>query len=400
MKANQLPFRNLRHFRARTVALLVLIALMAMSLFCGSVVMSSLNNGLSSLNARLGADIICIPASARSKVNIDEILLTGTTGYFYMKSSYLQQLSEIDGVEQISAQLFLASMRADCCSVAIQVIGIDQQTDFTVQPWIHESYGTALKDGELAVGSQVTSGVGESIRIYGVNCPVVARLASTGTAMDTAVYCTMDTLRMLLSAARDLGHDLQINGDPEDWISAVYIKVSQDTTVEAVTNNINLHVRKVKAASTKNMLSGISDSLDGVSKTIFALIVAVWVLVFAVLMLAFSMLARERKKEFAVLRMIGMSRSALAGTALAEAQLISIGGAIAGVCLGELVVFPFSTLIETQLSLPYLMPGVSQIILYALLSLAAVMLIGPLSAAWAVFRLSRVDVGTILREAN
>lgn len=400
MKASHLPVYNLRHFPVRTAALLLLVALLAMSLFCGSIVITSLQNGLDSLNARLGADIICIPATARSKVNTDNLLLTGTTGYFYMKSGYLDTLAKIDGVEQISAQLFLASMRADCCSVAIQVIGIDQQTDFTVQPWIAQSYGTALGDCELAVGSRVTSGVGESIRIYGVNCPVVARLASTGTAMDTAVYCSMDTLRALLEAARDLGHNLQIDGDPEDVISAVYIRVSPDTTVEAVTNDINLHVRKVEAVSTRTMLSGISDSLDGVSGTVSLLIAAVWVLVFVVLILAFAMLAHERKKEFAVLRVMGMSRRMLAGTALVETMILSAAGGVLGAGMGALVVFPFSTLIETRLGLPYLTPDAAQIALYALLSLAAVLLIGPLSSAWAVFRLSHVDTGLILREAD
>ena len=400
MKIRQLALRNIAHASARTIALMLLVALLAMSLFGGSMVIRSLQNGLASLNARLGADIICVPSSAKSKVNLDQLLLTGTTGYFYMKGSYLDQLATIDGVEQLSAQIFLASMRADCCSAAIQVIGIDSETDFTVQPWIAESYGRALQTGELVVGSRVTSGVGESIRIYEQNCPVVARLAKTGTAMDTAVYCTMDTLRMLLEAARSLGHDLQIDGDPADVISAVYIKVSSDTTVEAVTNDINLHVRKVEAASTRTMLSGISDSLDGVAGMVSLLIAAIWCLIFLVLIMAFAMLARERRREFAVLRMIGMSRDMLARTALLESLLISMAGGVAGIGVGAVILFSFSTLIESSLGLPYLMPGMATAMLCALLTIAVVLVMGPLSSAWAVHRLSRVDTGTILREAN
>ena len=400
MKTIRLSCRNLRHASARTAALTLLVALLAMSLFGGCMVIGSLQNGLSSLNARLGADIICIPKTARSKVNTDNLLLTGTTGYFYMKSSTMDQLAEIEGVEKISGQLYLASMRADCCSTAIQVIGIDQETDFTVQPWIAQGYGKVLGDGEFVVGSRVTSGVGESIRIYGKNCPVVARLASTGTAMDTAVYCTMDTLRMLLEAAKELGHDLQIGGDPADIISAVYIKVKPDSTVEAVTNDINLHVRKVEAASTKNMLSEISDSLDGVQHVISVLIVAIWVLAFLVLVLAFAMLAHERKGEFAVLRVIGMSRGMLARTALMESVFISTIGGVLGIGIGAVMICSFGTLIETQLGLPYLMAGFAQIAVYALMTLIAVLVIGPVSSAWAILRLSRVDTGTILREGS
>ena len=171
-----LPVKNLTRRPGRTAALLLLVALLAFSLFGGSVVVESLQNGLTSLEGRIGADVIVVPYSAKSKVNLQQILLDGTTGYFYMDADYLDQLAEIDGVAQLSPQLYLASLRADCCSVSVQVIGFDPETDFSVQPWISRSYGQSLGLMDAVVGSEVNADIGESIIIYKQKVRVVARL--------------------------------------------------------------------------------------------------------------------------------------------------------------------------------------------------------------------------------
>ena len=81
MKTSALPFKNLAHHPGRTAALTVLVALLSFSLLSGSIVVLSLNSGLKSLENRLGADIIVLPDSARSKVNIDNLYLQGNTDY-------------------------------------------------------------------------------------------------------------------------------------------------------------------------------------------------------------------------------------------------------------------------------------------------------------------------------
>ena len=121
----QLPLKNLLRRPGRTAALLIMVALLAFSMFGGSVVIRSLQNGLTSLEGRIGADVIVIPTIARSKINVKNILLDGTTGYFYMKSSWVDKVREVEGVEKVTAQLYLASQKADCCSISTQIIGFD-----------------------------------------------------------------------------------------------------------------------------------------------------------------------------------------------------------------------------------------------------------------------------------
>ena len=201
MKVLPLSVKNLIRKPGRTAALALLTAFLALSVFGGSVVVMSLRSGLQSLEARLGADIILVPSEAQSKVSFQNMFLQGTTGAFYMDASVQDKAMEVPGVEKAAPQTFLASLKADCCSIRIQVIGIDPSKDFTVQPWIARSLTGGLGGMDVAVGCKVEAGIGEIIRIYGQRCKVVSRLEPTGTGLDTAVYCNMDTMDTLLSAA-------------------------------------------------------------------------------------------------------------------------------------------------------------------------------------------------------
>ncbi len=79
-----------------------------------------------------------------------------------------------------------------------------------------------------------------------------------------------------------MGLNPLFEGDVENVISSVYIKVKDGYEIKKVTENINLRVRRVKAVQMKDMLSEIAGSLSGISKTITLLFAAVWVMVFIV----------------------------------------------------------------------------------------------------------------------
>lgn len=401
MSMRQLPIQNLLRRPGRTMALAALTALLAFSVFGGSIIVMSLRQGLNSLESRLGADIIVVPSAAQSKVSFQNMLLQGTTGAFYMDADNLTRVREVEGVEIAAPQVFLASLKADCCSVKIQVIGFDPETDFFVRPWIGQSYSQELGELDVVVGCKVEANVGENIRIYDERCKVVGKLAPTGTGLDTAVYCGMDTMKTLLKAAETKGVSHKVTSDPDDdVISAIYVKVKDGYDISEVNSKIQGHTRKCSAVRTKSMLTGVSDSLAGISKTVTVLIAAIWALALVILLIAFAMIAGERKREFAVLRLLGSSRAMLISLVLKESALCSLAGGVLGVLLASLIVFPFTTLIETKLGLPYLRPEISSVTLLGLTSLAATVMIGAAASAWTSFRLSRVDPGTVLREGN
>jgi len=148
----------------------------------------------------------------------------------------------------------------------------------------------------------------------------------------------------------------------------------------------------------RSMFTDVSDSLTGISRAAWGLIGAVWVLALAVLLIAFAMMIHERRREFAVLRLLGVSRRGLRGEILAETALCSLAGALLGVGAAALCVFPFATLIETKLGLPYLMPGAGRLAALAAGTALATVLVGAVAGLWAAARLARTDPGTTLRE--
>lgn len=397
MGTSGLPIKNLLRRPGRTTALILLTALLAASVFGGSVVVGSLRRGLESLEARLGADIIVMPSEAESKVSFKNMLLQGTTGAFYMDASVLDEVRGAQGVELAAPQTFLASLKADCCAIKVQIIGIDPGADFTVKPWIEERYARDLGDMEVAVGCKVTAGVGETLKIYEQYTHVVAKLAETGTGLDTAVYCNMDTMQKLLAAAEAKGVSHKISSG-SDVISAVYVKVKDGYDPGQVNNWLNGHIRKVTAVRARSMFTDVADSLSDIARAARALIGAVWALALAILLVAFAMMIHERRREFAVLRLLGVSRRGLRGEILAETALCGLAGALVGVGVAALGVFPFTTLIETKLGLPYLTPAAGTLLKLAVGTVLATLAVGLLAGAWAAARLTRTDPGTTLRE--
>ena len=398
MKILPLAAKNLARKPGRTTALVLLTAFLALAVFGGSVIILSLRSGLRSLEARLGADIILVPSEAQSKVSFQNMFLQGTTGAFYMDASVTEKAMEVPGVEKAAPQTFLASLKADCCSAKIQVIGIDPARDFTVQPWIAQSLTGELGDMEVVAGSKTEAGIGEIIRIYEQRCRVAARLEPTGTGLDTAVYCNMKTMDALLAAAEAKGISHKISSGDDSVVSAVYIKVKDGYDIGTVNTALTGKLRKVTAVRTRSMITGVSDSLAGISRTVTAMIVVIWILAFVILLLAYTLIVRERSREFAVLRLIGASRSMLGRMALFESAACGFIGGFAGTCAAAVGVFPFSVLIGNSLKLPYLVPGTSAILLLAAGTVLLSAAVSASASAFAAWRLSRVNPGTALRD--
>ena len=399
MKRFSPVIRNIIRKPGRTTALILLTAFLSLSVFSGTLVVSSLRRGLASMENRLGADIIVVPAEAESKSSMKNMLLQGTIGSFYMDASALDKARETEGVQKVSGQVFLSSMKADCCSVKVQVIGFNPEDDFVVQPWIAESLNRPLGDMEIVVGCRVETDVGESFRIYDRKCLVAAKLAATGTGLDTAVYCNMNTMHTLLQAAEEKGVSHRIDsGNDAEVVSAIYVKVLPGADIGLVNNRLNGRIRKATAVRTAGMMTEVADSLAGVSKTVAILIIAVWILALAILFIAFAMMVNERRRELAVYRLIGMSRSMMSMLVLKETFLCSLAGAVCGTILGAVLVYPFTTLIETSLKLPYLAPGAGTAVIYAALAILITVAAGCSASLRTAMKLSRVEPGSTLRE--
>ena len=392
--------QNISRRPGRSIAVLLFSVLFAAAIFGGTLLIGSMQQGLRVLNSRLGADIVVVPAAAKTKFNVNSVLLQGTPGYFYMERKVLDDVTGIEGVEKVSPQLFLASMTADCCSASLQIVGFDPRSDFAIQPWIRETYGGLLGDGDIVAGSNVRFTDTRMLKFYDVNCKVAAQLAKTGSALDNAIYANEDTVKRLIAASQKKGMNQYNSFDPADVTSAVLVKVKDGYDIEKVAGEINLHVRKVKAVAAKNLISDVASGLSGMSEMIGICIGINWILCVLIMMIVFTMLMNERKREFAVLRVLGTSRSMLSRMVISEAVLINLAGGAVGILLSFLFVMLFNTAIGNLLKVPFLMPSVSTILLLAGATLLISILAGGIISALSAKRISNMDTSLILLEGE
>ncbi len=391
---------NLTRRAGRTMSVLLFSVLFSTAVFGGTLLIGCMQQGLQVLESRLGADIVVVPATAKTKFNVNSILLQGTPGYFYMGRNVLDDVAKIEGVESVTPQLFLASMTADCCSASLQIVGFEPGSDFVIQPWIRESFSGMLGDGDIVAGSNVRFTDTRMLQFYGVNCHVAAQLAKTGSTLDNAIYANEATVKRLIAASQEKSMNQYNSFDPDKVISTVLVKVKEGYDIEKITGEINLHVRKVKAVASKNLISDVSAGLSAMSDMIGVCIGIIWVLCILIMIAVFTMLMNERKREFAVLRVLGTSRSMLSRMVMTEAILINLAGGIVGIFLAFLVVLLFNTAISNLLKVPFLMPSAAVLALLALLTLAAAVLAGGIISAVSAKRISNMDTGLILREGE
>ena len=358
----------------------------------------SLRSGLQSLEARLGADIIVVPYEARTKVSADTILNQGNRTYFYMPKSLVNEVSKIEGVEKVSPQIYFCSMNAGCCSVSLQLIGFDPQTDFTIQPWVRESFKGKLEDGDILIGSKVSLSSGKRLKFFDELWNVQAQLEETGTGLDNAVFANLETIRMMMESAEKLNWSFTDKKYSEKMISTVMVKVKDGYDVDSVSSLIGRKVRKIVPVKAKSMTTGIADSLANFSKITAALCLVVCILCLVILFVVTSLITGERKKEFAVLRVMGSSQKKLSHLVMAESALINLAGGITGIVLVAIIIIPFHSIIKNALGLPFLLPSAFVILLFAIISLILSLLCGAISASYSAFKISKIDTGLILRE--
>ena len=180
--------------------------------------------------------------------------------------------------------------------------------------------------------------------------------------------------------------------------SAVLIKVADGYSISDVTDDINIHISKVQATSAKNMISNISEGLNGVSKIITGLVILVWLLAVVILVISFMMISNERKKEFAVLRIMGASQKMLFQVLSSETVLLSGAGALVGLILAVAVILPFSSYIQDALGLPFLSPDFTTLGVLFLLTLILSVLTGYLTAYLFSHKITKSETGLLLRE--
>jgi putative ABC transport system permease protein len=395
-----ISIQNLKSKTFRSICLCCLVAVLSFTVFSGLILTYSLKNGLKSIEQRLGADLMIVPEG--NKTDIEGALLRGEPGAFYFEKKTEAIISGVEGVSQISSQFFISSLSMGCCSFPIQLIGYDPKTDFVIAPWISSQLKGNLKDGELVVGSQIDAAAGGTLKFFGHKYSVVTKIEETGMGFDTSVFMNYATARQILDSARQIGVRFKFEGS--DLISAVMIKA--DSGVEPsdlgvkIVDRLELDGIEADVVIPQNITSSAAESIRRFIVYIRIFSITLWLLALILLTVVFTFSIHERKKEIAVLRILGATRKKLLQLIFSEAAMISAGGAILGVLFASVVIFLYNTYIGVKLEMPYMLPQPEIIALITAASLLLTFGIGPVASSYSAYKIGRNEILVTMREGE
>ena len=211
---------------------------------------------------------------------------------------------------------------------------------------------------------------------------------------------SIDSIKALLKSAEESGMITNVKGNPDKLTSSILINVAAGYSPLDIVNEINIKTRGVEAVQTQDLISGVANQLESASTIISFLIVAIWLLSILILMLAFVMIANERKKEFAILRVIGSSRKMVAGIILKEAFMVNLMGSLIGALVAVITVMLLGGVSLTSFDLPFLLPDITEMFLLGIITIVVSVLAGCLASSLSAFKASKIDTALILREGN
>ena len=387
--------RNIRKRPYRSFCLMLAAVIGSYALFVGLALKASLNNGIGRMQERMGADLMIVPES--SEIKARNILLTGEPEFFYMDASVAKAVADIEGVECATSQFYFTSLSSDCCSTRVQLIAFDPDTDFVINPWIDERVTSDVAGGSVIIGSEVTPLSNGKVKFYGSEYTVAGKLGETATGLDHSVFMTRDTMHEILNDAKDKGYQFLNPEDDSSWVSTVLIRVTGDADITEVEKEIYKNAEGIKFIETDKLISDVTVKLGSVENIINVTLTVLLVFSFLTMILFFSVIFHERKKEFAVLRILGTSSSRICLFSLTEGITIGAAGGIAGLVLGMLTVFPFNHYIENSLDVPYLMPSVLAVILYGLAGVLVTTVFGSVSSFLSTLSLAHAETYYTMR---
>ncbi len=355
MNTPYVALKNLKRKPTRTWLLLSIVATVSCTLFAATLFLKSVSNALRTGTYRLGADVLVVPEGAETKVQT--ALLSGEPTQFLMNKSVLDKVRNLDGVQSVTPQLFIKPASFFCCLTEdVFLIAIDQNTDFTVKPWLEKNIGRMLSTGEVIIGGKIPVITGDTVPFFGSRFIVAGKMEPTGmNIVDRGVYMTMDAAYAMAENSKVRALQLLEIGRSE--ISAVLVQVKDDARPDRVAIRIEHDIPGVKALASDTVISIVRKQLTGLIRAVLAVSGVLWLIVILIMAFAFTMIVNERRREIGLLRAMGASKRHIAEILLIEASLLSSGGGAAGILIGFGLLASFKNLLLHHLKLPYLFPS-------------------------------------------
>ena len=370
----------------RSLGISLLIALLAAVLLVGGLLSLSLSKGLNRLSSRLGADVIVFPQG--SEIDDQTILLQGDFKYAYLPEGSLEFIRGLADVEAATPQYFLTSLSSSCCDQKVWIVGFDPSSDFVIQPWIREVFTEKLPHGSVVVGSDIREGEKKTVKFFNQEYSIAATLEPIGNKLDQAVFVDVATLANISEAA---------NYDSTPTYSSILIKLRSGADAERLSREIYFHFDGLQVLTRKNLFSGLEKSADFLQFIVWTIVGFFLIIAVAAVVISFSLSTRERRREYALLRIVGFARKRLKILVLGEALLVSAVGTFVGLFFASVAFFSFKIWIGEHIGIPFIVPESAEIVAVYAVVLLLLHLVGPAVVFGVANKVSKIDAFAALR---
>lgn len=387
--------KNIKNKKTRSYTLIFLVGVLSFILFMSSFIIFSLKNGMKSLSDRMGADIIVVPEGYDSKIT--GAILRGEPNTFFFKKDVLRRVKDLPGVEKACAQVYLATLSAGCCSFPIQVIGIDFSDDFSVKPWLEKQIKSPIKAGQVVVGANIMRTINHKVKFFNQEFEIRGRLAKTGMGFDNSVFMTIEETHRL---AKEYGIIINHPIAQKDDISSVMIKLKKNTSPREIQKIIKEEFKgeKVYPLLPRKIMTEVSDSAKNMLVYVYLLIALIWILAFFVLSLVNTLSVKERKREFATIRILGATKKKLSDIILVESLLINGEGALIGAISSFIISISFNNAFSSMLKMPFLRPNILLLVIMLIIVIILGTILGPISSIFAIKNMNKKELLLMQRD--
>lgn len=392
-----LVLQNIQRKPNRVILIGVCVALATGSLFAVTIIMSSVQNALEVGQARLGADLVVVPAGF--EISAQESFITGEPSIFYFSREIEEKVASLDGVAATSAQVYVKTLsNAPCCTGEFFLVGFNPATDFTISPWLATHLNDVIQPNEIIVGDRILLNPGDDYQFYGTDFTVAGVLEKTGMGIDRTIYVPMPGIREMIQYSKQRAiEELTITPDE---ISAVMIKVEPNTDVIDVAELVEANIKGVQAFTASQLNQAVDQQLQGILGIVMGITIALWLMSLAVIGLVFSLVINERQRELGLLRAMGAKRKFIFNLVISEATLLTGFSGLVGIVSALALLLGFSRLIQNRLHIPYLMPAYIQVAGIALGLLIMAILAGGIASLLPATTSSKMDIYEAIRKGE
>ncbi|WP_296325511.1 ABC transporter permease [Reyranella sp.] len=393
-----LALQNLGRRKARSLLLIMAVAVASGVVFTGATLMRSIDSSMAVGFTRLGADMMAVPEGALT--NITAALLTVEPTDLVLD----QDLFARAGIASVSRAAPQKIARVEHSGIgshhdSVDLIGFDPAIDFTVRPWLVEKLNRDMRAGDVILGAARDTVLGSELLIFGKPHTVYGRLGKTGVGThERGVFMTFDTLEALAGSVHGP------SGPPavlqKGKVSGFLVELAPGATPLQARFAILSTLKGVKVVTGDSTMSGIRQGLAALLNGILALMVLMFASTALMVSVLFSAIVTERRGELGLLKAIGARRGQIVGMMVTEAVIATGAGGLLGVALGVLVMRLYERSLVYYLEnigVPFVWLDGPRIVVVAAAAVVMASIIGALGSLYPAWRASRRDPYDLVR---